>query len=138
MQRNYYLDPDELDEVLRQHEVDGILTDRLGVMITTLVENYAAHLQVEMVDEENGKLDAIYACLKAIKDGRVDRSLNPFAYLTSTVRNALLNQQTVDGRHFRNIRILLAKKKAEGPVYDKASERKRDGPMRVGQNRRDR
>lgn len=101
-----HVEPAELRDLLLQHARDGVLTDRLGVLVTDLVERLACHLKVEMIDEENGRADAVYHCLRAIKEGRVDVARNPFSYLCTTATYALLNLQRKDGHHWRNIRKL--------------------------------
>jgi len=102
----YYVSNAELLEEVKLYKLTGVCSERLGSMLLLIARNYSSKgnfagytWRQDMVS------NAVYTCIKYLKNFNPEKSTNAFSYITQIIGNAFkltINDEKKYG-HIKNI-----------------------------------
>lgn len=102
--------PEEEIEIIKNEEVFGIPSERLGEIFVNLVDNYATKSNFSGYTYlEEMKSRAIFFLLKYSKNFNPEKSKNAFAYCTQFVYHAFLQVIEKEKKHINTKKSLVEK-----------------------------
>ena len=118
MKENYYVRNKNLLPEILKFKKSGIVSEELGKMIMAIAEGYSNRAWWNRYTwREDMVSEACLTCIKYLHNFDVEKSLNPFAYISTIVHNSYRQFVIKEGRH-GDIKEVL---------YDKCHESGRSG-----------